>query len=171
MEPSKFAINPETRVELPGYCGAFESVGKGKGLAAYHKGAVVKCKTSAEGLSAIKLNIQTIEIIFLYLSSNTEWKGIKALLESWISPSVPTLIMGDMNWHWTQDSKHPMKTFLHGKGLKQLMKHPTHDQGHCLDHIYMNDSLEQLEPQIETQSPYYSDHDILSIYFQTIPSQ
>ena len=164
-------LEQDTTVDLPGFHGIFENVGRGKGICAFSKQVLLFSKVSDEGLSAIKLNIHSIEIIFLYLSQGVEWLKVKDVLNSWINPSCPTLIMGDMNWHWCPDSNHPMKTYLQSKGLKQLLRESTHDLGHCLDHIYINGHLEQMEHIIETQSPYHSDHDILTMYFPNVPSQ
>jgi len=76
--------------------------------------------------------------------------------------------MGDMNWHFHQASAHPMRVFLERKGFQQLVERATHDKGNCLDHIYINSAVSTLGPVVETQSTYFSDHDIITLLFPAI---
>ena len=117
------------------------------------------------------MKTQTIEIIFLYLSQGVQWGKLQGILDAWVNPLAPTLIMGDMNWHWFQDSTHCMKLYFQRSGFKQLLRQPTHDQGHCLDHIYMNEASLRLDPKVEVKATYYSDHDIISVYFPSVKMQ
>ena len=159
-----------TTIDLQGLHGIFENVGRGKGLAAYHKQDLQHCKTSSDSFSAIKVFHTTFDVIFLYLSHDLNWPSLQRLLEKWLIPDRPTVIMGDMNWHWSEDCNHPMKDYLERKGLQQLVRGATHDQGHCLDQIHVNKDLMNLKPLVETQSAYYSDHDIICICFPDLKS-
>ena len=116
----------------------------------------------------MKLTIFNVEIIFLYLSQGFHAPAVMELLDAWITATMPTVIMGDMNWHWCEDSSNPLKRYIQSKGLQQLVKNSTHDQGNCLDHMYSNDALMQLKPAVETHSTYYSDHDILTMYLPSV---
>jgi len=61
-----------------------------------------------------------------------------------------------------------MKGFLDGQGFQQLVERATHDKGNCLDHIYINTEVSSLEPVIEIQSTYFSDHDMITLLFPAI---
>ena len=165
-------IDQDTTVDLPDFQGTFVNVRDGQGLAVYTKGQVKTLQASENGLSAIKVHVQSIEVIFLYLSNGVaqqEWAKVKRILQTWINPHCPTVIMGDMNWHWTKESTQAMKVFLEDEGFSQLSKRSTHDQGNCLDHCYINREVLKLGPHhFETESSYFSDHDILTLYFPAI---
>ena len=162
-------IDLNTTVDLPDFQGIFENVRDGQGLAAYTKGQMKTLQASEDGLSAIKVHGHSIEVIFLYLSTGVPWAKVKKILQTWINPKNPTVVMGDMNWHWDRESTRPMKVFLEEEGFSQLSKRSTHDKGNCLDHCYINREVLKLGPHhFETESSYFSDHDILTLYFPAI---
>ena len=45
-----------------------------------------------------------------------------------------------------------------------MIQKATCDTGSLLDHIYINNALQNLEFFIEQSAAYYSDHDIVSLY-------
>ena len=61
-----------------------------------------------------------------------------------------------------------MKQFLEDKDFQQMIRRPTHDKGNCIDHLYLNQELLDLQPKVEQQSAYFSDHDILNLSFPEI---
>ena len=67
--------------------------------------------------------------------------------------------MGDTNWQYDNDETEMKKYLQNGLHFKQLVNEPTHDQGHILDHIYINDQFKSWN----TESVYYSDHDIIQL--------
>ena len=93
---------------------------------------------------------------------------VLTILEDWIIPDVPTTVIGDMNWNWEEGSTHLMKQFLEDKGFQQMIRRATHDKGNCIDHLYLNQKLLDLQPKVEQQSAYFSDHDILTMSFPEI---
>ena len=166
-------MDKESTLDLPNFHpGTFENIGPGKGLAAYSKESVTTSQTSFDKFSGIKVDYNGIHIIFLYLSyeaiNSPYWTQVLEVLKAWILSNIPTIIMGDVNWHFHQASTHPMKVFLERKGFQQLVERATHDKGNCLDHIYINTQVASLGPVIETQSTYFSDHDIITLLFPAI---
>merc|ERR1712029_482732 len=144
----------DTTFDLPDFHpGTFENIGPGKGLAAFSKEAVTTSQKSFDKFSGIRVDCNGIHIIFLYLShaeiNSTYWTKVLQVLKAWILSDTPTIIMGDMNWHFHQASTHPMKVFLEGKGFQQLVERATHDKGNCLDHIYINGAVSSLGPVVE----------------------
>ena len=162
-------MDPGAEVDLPNFShGTYENVGGRRGLAAFSKGPAHVMQTSFEGASGIKLDINGIHILFFYLSHGVSWSEVNQLLNNWISYGTPTIIMGDMNWHFDPDSTHHMKLFLESRGFHQMVERATHNQGNCIDHIYLNKEVSTLGPEIEIQSTYFSDHDIITVLFPAI---
>ena len=161
-------MDPDTTIDIPGFQGFFESKGRGKGVAAFSREEMLCLKSSNETFSGIKVCHRIVDIIFLYISKQFIWAHLREVLDNWISQDRPTIIIGDMNWHWSEECSNPMKDYLNKRKLTQLVKKSTHDHGHCLDHIYVNNQLLHLKPKIDIQSSYYSDHDILCMYFPNI---
>ena len=56
------------------------------------------------------------------------------------------------------------ENFLRGKGFCQMINKPTHESGSLLDHIYINDALDQIGCFTQSDVCYYSDHDIVSLF-------
>mgnify|MGYP001215842512 CR=1 FL=1 len=151
-------MDPGSTVDLPEFQATFENVGRGKGLAAFYKEDVSTLQTSKPKVSAVKVTIFAIDVIFLYISQKAAWTDVLSILEEWLTPDVPTTVMGDMN-----DSTHQMKPFLESKGFQQMIRRATHDKGNCIDHLYLNQELLDLQPKVEQQSVYFSDHDIITM--------
>ena len=74
----------------------------------------------------------------------------------------PTATIGDINENVIKSSK--FEKFLRGKGFYQMINKPTHESGSLLDHIYINDALDQIGCFTQSEVCYYSDHDIVSLY-------
>ena len=49
-------------------------------------------------------------------------------------------------------------------GFEQQIKEPTCQTGSLIDHIYVNSAMKNKKVFTETDSAYYSDHDIISLY-------
>ena len=158
-------------VDLPGYQGIFDNAGRGKGLAAFCKGRCTSFNCSFDGASIIKIIHQHLHVVFLYISKGADWIELKKSLIDVVDFECPTIIIGDVNWHWNKDSTHPMKLYLETRGMHQLIKRPTHDQGHCLDHVYVNIPVLKMAPIANTQAVYFSDHDLISLSFPNCKSE
>ena len=156
-------MDPGSTVDLPEFQATFENVGVGKGLAAFYKEDVSTVQTSKPKVSAVKVTIFAIDVIFLYISQKAAWTDVLSILEEWLTPDVPTTVMGDMN-----DSSHQMKQYFEDKGFQQMIRRATHDKGNCIDHLYLNQELLDLQPKVEQKSAYFSDHDIITMSFPEI---
>ena len=161
-------LEPSHTIQLPSYYGTFVNMGRGKGLAAYSRIETESQQLSEDLISATFTKINDIVIIFMYLSQGMEWSKVQDTFNLWLQPNSPTIIMGDMNWHWSPQSKHPMKSYLQSKGFRQVVKTSTHDLGNCLDHIYISKEVELMNPTLETHANYFTDHDTVSLVFPAI---
>ena len=105
---------------------------------------------------------EKLKTIFLYLSKGFDWNELQFVLSCWISSSKPTIIIGDMNWHFPKN--HQMKTYLSKRGFTQLIQRSTHQEGHIIDHLYVSTCLqEQFSYKVIQNSVHFSDHDIIGI--------
>ena len=65
-----------------------------------------------------------------------------------------------LNWYLkTETYKH----FFSRKQFRQMIKEPTHIEGHLLDHAYIRDCDDTLRWTAEVHSKYYTDHKGLAI--------
>ena len=110
------------------------------------------------------------DAIFLCWSSGCskdEDEEILNLLDSWIIKDRPSVIMGDVNMNFSEESK-ITKFFKDFKEKKKEFTQPitksTCDTGSLLDHIYVNEALKNLGVTTQQCSPYYTDHDVITIY-------
>ena len=83
-------------------------------------------------------------------------------LENMISPEKPTIVMGDVNWHYPDF--HPMKEYMDSSGFYQLIGRATHEGGQIIDHLYISSHLKETKMVVEQLSSYYTDHDVLKIF-------
>ena len=97
----------------------------------------------------------------MYRSSKGNSAELLAILTKLMSPRKSTLITGDFNICFMNDSGNRMsKGLKEGERFQQLMREPTHILGGHIDHIYWRDDEHMwMDPVIERYSPYYSDHD------------
>ena len=156
--------HPGFHYDLDGFNSSFINVGRGKGLAVFTK--VLNSSTHShqnESFSAMLVNTSGLNCIFLYISKGFNPTQLFDLLDNWID-CTPTLILGDVNWHWSDQN--PMKTYLLNKNFTQLVKRSTHEEGHILDHAYVSANL--LTAQITQYAVLFSDHDVITV---TLPME
>lgn len=153
-------------VEIPNMISTFVSSGKGKGLAAFTKETCMTECLQRTDASGIFIKHENINVIFLYLTKGFDWTNLHEFLENVIDPEEPTVIMGDVNWHYPDN--HLMKTYLQVKGFTQLIMKATHQDGRCIDHLYISEQLKDTSIEVQQNSTYYSDHDIISLF---VPKQ
>ena len=103
-----------------------------------------------------------MNVIFLYLSQNFDWSFLREFFDKVISPDKPTVIMGDVNWHYPE--KHPMKEYLQMRDFAQMVRRATHMEGRIIDHLYTSNHYKDVEFPFDQQSTPYSDHDMLTAY-------
>ena len=104
---------------------------------------------------------ELIQIIFTYIHGSAKYEEYIRHIDKWINepPYYPTAIIGDMNWHYP--TIHPMKRYMLNNGFQQLIEKPTHDEGHTLDHIYVNAKLTDMKIEIFQKPVHFSDHDVV----------
>ena len=155
-------LKPGETVDFDGYEGVFANAGKGKGVALFSK---LNCRlvhsVATSTISAMYLQTDNFDLIFLYLSKGFNNEELFNLLEGWIDNTRPTAIMGDMNWDFSKDCK--MKKFMETKKFHQLIERSTCDTGSLLDMIFANEALMSLKVFCQQSAAYYTDHDIISL--------
>ena len=70
----------------------------------------------------------------------------------------PQLVIGDFNFCYLDKTFNSTKHFLEKQKFSQLIKQPTHIEGHLLDQAHLRDMDGLLEITTEIQSKYYTDH-------------
>ena len=153
------------RISYSGFDSIFENVRNGQGTAAFIKeGLEYNVKThSSDKISAIFLKSDMIDIIFLYISKNYSWEELKMVLEEWIDNERSVAILGDVNWQYDTETTAMGKYLQNVLKFSQLVNDPTHDSGHILDHIYVNEKLWLENPTFAQTAVNYSDHDIIQL--------
>ena len=49
-----------------------------------------------------------------------------------------------------------------------MVDKPTRESGRLIDHIYVNNAMDQTRISTQVDANYYSDHDIISLYISRI---
>ena len=95
-------VNEE--VGLDGFEGSFVNAGKGKGVAAFTKIVVQNItKINQPSFSAISLELENLRIVFCYMSSDINMEEVNNHLRPvLLEKKKPTLIIGDMNFHFSK---------------------------------------------------------------------
>lgn len=161
-------LHPGQVLQMDGWFTKSENVGKGKGLGVLSKSSTNIIKTcSAEKMSAAVVKSDQGCCIYLYLSKGYDWQVLKDMLDDWIDSNVPTIVMGDVNWHWSDNGKNSMKAYMKSKKFDQIVKRATHEEGHIIDHVYISPHFQNDSVTLEQQSVTFSDHDLMSISIST----
>ena len=157
-------LKSEETLYLDGFQGSFANFGKGKGVAGFSKmGLIAQPEImSSISASAILLKTSYFNIIFLYLSRDYNKQSVFHLLDNWIQLGTPTAVMGDINEDALENSM--FQNFMRSKEFYQMVDKPTRTSGKLLDHIYVNDALDEIGFTTQVDSCYYSDHDIVTLY-------
>ena len=98
-----------------------------------------------------------LDVITLYRSQQGKYEILNSLIEKLVSKKKPTLIIGDFNFCYHGQST-LTKRFLEGNHFTQLVREPTHIEGHTLDQAYMMDKRKHLQCLTEIHSKYFTDH-------------
>ena len=159
-------MHPGQAFELDGYKSAFENCGDGKGLATYSRlqdSTIQTYSSESEKFSAALVITQEFNVVFAYLSKGFDRSAFEELLDHWIQDSIPTVLLGDVNWHW--NSNHSMKRYMNRRGFTQLIQKATHLEGHILDHVYVSHHFPGEVIRVAQQSVTFSDHDVITLSF------
>ena len=157
-------LDEEETKPLNGFTGSFANFGKGKGVAGYNKMNLVASPVvvSSKFYSTILFKTLKFDIIFLYLSNDYNKQEVFEHLEHLLQIRKPMALLGDINENALENSV--FETFMRGKGFYQMVNRPTRESGKLLDHIYVNDGMDDLSFTTQVDVCYYSDHDIVSLY-------
>ena len=99
-----------------------------------------------------------------FRSSSYSLVETSMIINNFINDEKPTLITGDFNVCFTQNPDNVLASNLIKQGFKQIVGKATQVMGGLIDHAYWKDSSESWHmPEIETYSPYYSDHDAVLV--------
>ena len=95
-------VNEE--IILEGFEGSFVNAGKGKGVAAFTKISVQNVtKINQPSFTAISLELENLRIIFCYMSSTINMEEVNIHLRPvLLTKRKPTIIIGDMNFHFSE---------------------------------------------------------------------
>ena len=146
------------------FSGYFANNFERKGLASFYKTPPDHLeKVVMPTYTLIKMQVhfcQRIQIIYAYLHDSAKFDDYIRPIRSWTDNcEYPTAVIGDMNFHYPEN--HQMKTYMENNGFEQLIKKPTHDMGHILDHIYVNDYLSDMGVEIFQKPVHFTDHDVI----------
>ena len=159
--------NDENRqsLKIPGYELHLNSYGKGKGLATYYKTCTFNhvLDIKEENMQLSQFSSPNLNIIVLYRSQEGRQRELNEYLKQMKASHTPQLIIGDFNFCYLEKTSSPTKTFLEKESYNQLVREPTHIEGHLLDQAYLRDIEGKLEIFLETQSKYFTDHKGIAI--------
>ena len=141
--------------------------GRGTGIITYFRSNYsFEDDVSDEKFQMTKVSSETLDVINVYRSKGANSEKFLDNLVSIFQPNKETLVLGDFNLCFQTETNHTIVKFLKDFGFKQLVTHPTHDDGRYIDwaliyhpEVSSNNSLE-----VTQLSPYFSDHDILFVH-------
>jgi exonuclease III len=121
-------------LEIEHYALHLNSNGRGKGLAIYYKKNIFKHETDVkeENMQISKFTSSDIDVLVLYRSQNGNLNLLRQHLEELMNSEKPTMVIGDFNFCFLEDSSQSLKNYL-TENFSQLVKEPTHIEGNLLD--------------------------------------
>ena len=150
------------------------SYGEKKGCAIFSKKSqkisksqhkIVKDKYQIMSLLDETVEGSPYQLVLVYASSGCPMAELVTDLAKILKQKWTTIITGDFNFDRKEEN--PLTRFLSYQDYKQVVTWPTHDAaGNTLDHCYIS---KHTRVQITRSSPYFSDHDSLSIQFEHFP--
>ena len=150
---------------LEGYQGSFTKNGKGKGIAGYYRDEKMTSEDqfNMEKFQIRKIVHKSIDIINIYRSQTGKSLELLQHLMTIIREGRPTLITGNFNECFKENFNSRLIQGLLSLGFSQLVHEGTHIQGRQIDHAYLLDPTGKVKSVLDRYSPYYSDHDGISI--------
>jgi hypothetical protein len=141
------------------------SNGRGKGVATYFKTNLFKPDMNIKeaDMQLSKFTSSLIDIIFLYRSQPANYKQLNQNIKLMTNNEKPILVIGDFNFCFLEKSSNATKAYFNREHFIQLIRQPTHIEGHLLDQAYLRDISGELRCTVELHSKYYTDHMGLAI--------
>ena len=149
---------------MEGYDVAYNSVGAGKGVAAFYKAEVFKVKNDCrlERAQMSMFESPAVDVIVVYRSQGQNLEEIADKVDVWRNPVKFTVVCGDMNVCLKKEERNKLTVELESMGFAQLNEEATHIGGGHIDHMYV--SREAIgRATLERYTPFYSDHDALCL--------
>ena len=152
-------------LQIPNYELHLNSKGNGKGVATYYIKDIFKHDSDVkeDNMQLTKFTSQMIDIIMLYRSQSGDCNEIIEHIDQMSTGGKPLLVLGDFNFCYLKNKNHRIKQHFKAKNFSQLIREPTHIQGHLLDHAYLQEKEGQLRWTTEIQSKYFTDHKSIAI--------
>ena len=152
---------------IDGFQRIFNSAGHGKGIVTYYRdGFSLSKEVTHIQYQMTKLISEQYSIINIYRSNSASSTQFIDDLQTLLAISDEIFIVGDFNICFLSEFDHPLIQFILSKGFKQLVMRPTHMEGRLIDHIYHYHPTHGLYKDsfsVDQVSPYFSDHDILTV--------
>ena len=149
---------------MEGYAAAFNSVGGGKGVAAFYKAEVFHFKNDCrlERAQMSMYESPAVDVIVVYRSQGQNLDEIADKVDVWRNPAKLTVVCGDMNVCLKKEARNKLTVELESMGFAQLNEEATHIGGGHIDHMYMTREATG-RAALERYTPFYSDHDALCL--------
>ena len=151
---------------FPGYFSTYDNQGRGKGLAYFCREKPTFLNHRAgQNYTFLCFKLKSYNFIFTYISSTAKSTDYLTDLNEMVDKNEALILVGDTNVNAdvSQNPSHPFITFMKRKGFTQLVKKASHDEGHILDVIFINQFISPELVQVWQKPVPYSDHDLLFI--------
>ena len=151
-------------LSMEGYEVAYNSVGPGKGVAAFFRAEIFNQRTDCrlEGAQMSMFESPEVDVIIVYRSQGQNLEEIADKVDVWRDPAKVTVVCGDMNVCLKKEARNKLTVELESMGFAQLNEEATHIGGGHIDHMYV--SREAIgSATLERYTPFYSDHDALCL--------
>ena len=155
---------PGETIVFENFSGHFASSGKYRGTAVYTKMTMCNepCSVVTQNYSAIQVKTIAFDLIFMYLSKDFDHDSLFGHVDDWVDKDKPTAVIGDVNWDFSQETK--MKKSMKIRGFSQQIQKATYDDGTLIDHVYVNEPMNNLGIFTEQEAAYFTDHDIVTLF-------
>ena len=149
---------------MEGYEVAHNSVGPGKGVAAFFRAEIFNQRTDCrlEGAQMSMFESPEVDVIIVYRSQGQNLEEIADKVDVWRDPAKVTVVCGDMNVCLKKEARNKLTVELESMGFAQLNMEATHVAGGHIDHMYMTREVTG-RATLERYTPFYSDHDALCL--------
>ena len=149
---------------MEGYDVAYNSVGAGKGVAAFYKAEVFKVKNDCrlERAQMSMFESPEVDVIVVYRSQGQNLEEIADKVDVWRNPAKLTVVCGDMNVCLKKEARNKLTVELESMGFAQLNEEATHIGGGHIDHMYVSREATS-RATLQRYTPFYSDHDALCL--------
>ena len=154
--------------KLPGMEFCHNSIGNGKGVAAFVKEDYVNSRNINYQLYQISVyKSSKSTIINVYKSSGCDENELASELFNLIEQeeiNAEVFIAGDFNFCFLNEPMNKIKLTLENNDFEQIVKKSTHEAGHLLDQVYVKNAKNHYT--VIHQSLFLFDHDIIHVVKQ-----